>query len=76
MLNLPADNEGKRGENEIAKNIFIYIFIIFIRIMQNSINMKEDEDEEVVLKMASVKFDSNIEEPPTFDNNVYLAINS
>lgn len=76
MLNLPADNEGKRGENEMAKNIFIYIFIIFIRIMQNSINMKEDEDEEVVLKMASVKFDSNIEEPPTFDNNVYLAINS
>lgn len=47
-----------------------------IKIMQNSINMKEDEDEEVVLKMASVKFDSNIEEPPTFDNNVYLAINS
>lgn len=76
MFNLPADNEGKRGENEMAKNIFIYIFIIFIRIMQNSINMKEDEDEEVVLKMASVKFDSNIEEPPTFDNNVYLAINS
>lgn len=73
---MPADNEGKRGENEMAKNIFIYIFIIFIRIMQNSINMKEDEDEEVVLKMASVKFDSNIKEPPTFDNNVYLAINS
>lgn len=73
---MPADNEGKRGENEMAKNIFIYIFIIFIRIMQNSINMKEDEDEEVVLKMASVKFDSNIEEPPAFDNNVYLAINS
>lgn len=73
---MPADNEGKRGENEMAKNIFIYIFIIFIRIMQNSINMKEDEDEEVVLKMASVKFDSNIEEPPTFDNSVYLAINS
>lgn len=73
---MPADNEGKRGENEMAKNIFIYIFIIFIRIMQNSINMKENEDEEVVLKMASVKFDSNIEEPPTFDNNVYLAINS
>lgn len=44
--------------------------------MQNSINMKEDEDEEVVLKMASVKFDSNIEEPPTFDDSVYLAINS
>lgn len=73
---MPADNEGKRGENEMAKNIFIYIFIIFIRIMQNSINMKEDEDEEVVLKMASVKFDSNIEEPPTFDDSVYLAINS
>lgn len=73
---MPADNEGKRGENEMAKNIFIYIFINFIRIMQNSINMKEDEDEEVVLKMASVKFDSNIEEPPTFDNSVYLAINS
>lgn len=73
---MPADNEGKRGENEMAKNVFIYIFIIFIRIMQNSINMKEDEDEEVVLKMASVKFDSNIEEPPTFDNSVYLAINS
>lgn len=73
---MPADNEGKRGENEMVKNIFIYIFIIFIRIMQNSINMKEDEDEEVVLKMASVKFDSNIEEPPTFDNSVYLAINS
>lgn len=59
----------------MVKNIFIYIFIIFIRIMQNFINMKEDEDEEVVLKMVLVKFDSNIEEFLIFDNNVYLVIN-
>lgn len=37
--------------------------------------MKEDEDEEVVLKMVLVKFDSNIEEFLIFDNNVYLVIN-
>lgn len=44
--------------------------------MQSTLNLREDEDEEVVLKMGTVKVDSNIEEPPTFDNNVYLAINS
>ncbi|XP_062621635.1 uncharacterized protein LOC134283202 [Saccostrea cucullata] len=46
-----------------------------IKLMQSSLWLKDDEDEDVVLKMGSVTFDENPENP-TFKNDVYLTIKS
>ena len=46
--------------------------MLLIRWMQSSLWKRDEDDEEVVLKMGSVNFEESPEEVPTFSNHVYL----
>ena len=43
--------------------------ILLIRLMKASLWKREEDDEEVVLKMGSVNFEGSPEEVPTFSND-------